>query len=79
MIEILLGALFERELREVFVVVVLLEDDDVRFGNGFDDAAGDRGLARAGAAANPDNQGPAVEWSNRRSPISDAVRAASLR
>jgi len=55
MIEIEFDAFFEGKLREAFVVIVLLEDDDVGFGERFDDAAGDGGLAGAGASADSDD------------------------
>jgi len=65
MIEIELHALFERELGEALVIVVLLEDDDVCFRKRFDNAAGDGGLAGAGASADADDEGPRVEGANR--------------
>ena len=65
MIEVLLHPLFKRHARIVFVVAVLLEDDDVRFGKRFDDSCCDGGFAGAGAAANPDNQWTAVEGADR--------------
>jgi hypothetical protein len=54
-VEIEFDSLFERKFGETFVVIVLLEDDDVGFGEGFDDAAGDGGLAGAGASADSDD------------------------
>ena len=61
MIEVLLHPFFEPHTRIVFVVVVLLEDDDVRFGERFDDAGCNGGLAGARAAANANNQWTAIE------------------
>jgi hypothetical protein len=61
MIEVLLYPFFERHARIVFVVAVLLENDDVRFGKCFDDPGGNRGLAGAGAAANANDQWTAIE------------------
>ena len=65
MIEILLHPLFKGHTRIVFVVVVLLENDDVRFRQRFNDPGCDRSFAGAGAAANADYQRSRVEWSNR--------------
>jgi hypothetical protein len=61
MIEVLLHAFFKRHARIIFVVVVLLENDDVCFGKCFDNPRCDGGFAGAGAAANPNNQWTAVE------------------
>jgi len=60
MIEVLLHAFGERQMRRVLVVVVLLEDGNIRFRERFDDAARDGGLARAGAAADADDERLAV-------------------
>ncbi len=57
MIEVLLHALGEREMRRVLVVVVLLEDGNVRFRERLDDPPGDGCFAGAGAAADADDQG----------------------
>src|SRR5260370_38028673 len=65
MVEIHFDALGEGKLGKSFVVVILFENDDVFFGECFDDAAGDGCLAGAGAPADPDNQWPRVQWSNR--------------
>jgi hypothetical protein len=54
-VEIELHALFKGKFGEPFVVIVLLEDDDVCFRECFDDAAGDGGLAGAGASADSDD------------------------
>jgi hypothetical protein len=61
MIEVLLHSSFEWHARVIFVVVVLLENDDVRFGECLDDSGCNSGFAGAGAAANPDNQRTAIE------------------
>jgi hypothetical protein len=61
MIEVLLHPLFERHARIVFVVAVLLENDNVRFGKRFDNPRRNGGFAGAGAAADPDNQWTAIE------------------
>jgi hypothetical protein len=61
MIEVLLHALFERHARIIFVVVVLLENDNVRLGKRFDDSRRNGGFAGAGAAANANDQWTAVE------------------
>jgi hypothetical protein len=45
MVEIHFDALFEGKLRKTLVVIVLLENNDVFFREGFDDPAGDGGLA----------------------------------
>src|SRR5271155_3458765 len=76
MVEILPGSLFERQLGEILVVVVLFEDDDVPFGDGFDDPARDRRLARPGAAAYADDERPTVEWSNCLPPLLSALSAS---
>jgi hypothetical protein len=52
MIEVLFHPLVERHARIVFVVAVLLENDDVRFGERFDNPRCNGGFAGAGAAAN---------------------------
>jgi hypothetical protein len=61
MIEVLLHPLFKRHARIVFVVVVLLENNDVRFGERFDDSCCNGGLTGAGAAANANDQWTAIE------------------
>jgi hypothetical protein len=61
MIEVLLHPLFEWHAGIVLVVAVLLEDDDVRFGERFDDACCNGGLTGASAAANANDQWTAVE------------------
>lgn len=53
-IEILLGAFFDGEMRQIFVIVILLEYQNFIFGEGFDQAIGDRRLAGSGAAGNSD-------------------------
>jgi hypothetical protein len=45
----------------VFVVVVLLENNDVRFRERFDDSCCNGGLTGAGAAANANDQWTAIE------------------
>ena len=62
MIEVLLHPVFEGHARIVFVVAVLLEDDDVFFRERFDDSRCDGGFAGAGAAANTNDQWTAIEW-----------------
>ena len=64
MIEVLLHPLLKRHARIIFVVVVLLENDNVRFGECFDDPGRDRGFARASAAADADNERTAIEWAD---------------
>jgi hypothetical protein len=61
MIEVLFHPLFERHARIVFVVAVLLEYDDIRFGKRFDNPRCNGGFAGAGAAANADDQWTAIE------------------
>lgn len=61
MIEVLFHPFFERHARIIFVVIVLFENDNVRFGKRFDDPGGNRSLAGAGAAANANNQWTAIE------------------
>jgi len=56
MVEVLLGALINRQVWQVFLVVVLLQNQNAFLGKRGDDAIGDGGLARACAAANPDHQ-----------------------
>jgi hypothetical protein len=60
-IKVLLHPFFERHSRIVFVVIVLLENDNVRFGKRFDDPSRDRSLAGASAAANANDQWTAIE------------------
>ena len=67
MVEILLCAFYEGKFGEILIVVVLLENDYIRFGDGFDDPARDRRLSRPCPAANSNYQRPNVEWSNRAS------------
>jgi hypothetical protein len=55
MIEIHLHAFREGHGGIIAIVVVLLQNDDIRFRKRFDDAPRDRGLARAGPAADPDD------------------------
>ena len=55
MIEVLFHPLFERHAGMIFIVIVLLKDDNVRFGERFDDPGCDRGFAGASAAANADD------------------------
>ncbi|MGA7841831.1 MAG: hypothetical protein WCA34_12975, partial [Candidatus Acidiferrales bacterium] len=50
----------ERHPRIIAIIIVLLQDDYVRFRKRFNDSPGDGGLARAGAAANADDQRPAI-------------------
>ena len=64
MIEVLFHPLFQRHARIIFVVVVLLENNNVRFGERFDDPGCDRGFAGASAAANANNQRTAIEWAD---------------
>ena len=61
MIEVLFHTLFEGHARIVFVVAVLLENDNVGFGKRFDNPRCNRGFAGAGAAANADDQWTAIE------------------
>ena len=61
MIEVLFHPFFKRHARIVFVVVVLLENNDVRFGQRFDDSCCNGGLTGAGAAANANDQWTAIE------------------
>jgi hypothetical protein len=61
MIEVLLHPLFERHARIVFVVAVLFKNDNVGFGECFDNPRCNRGFAGAGAAANADDQWTAIE------------------
>jgi hypothetical protein len=60
MIEIHLHAFGERHPGIIAVVIVLLQNHYVRFGKRLDDASRDGGLARAGAAANANDQRPAI-------------------
>src|SRR5271156_5788599 len=60
MIEIHLHAFGEGHPRIIAVVIVLLQNYDVRFGKRFDDAPRDGGLAGAGAAANSNDKRPAI-------------------
>jgi hypothetical protein len=62
-VEIELDALFEGELREAFVIVVLLKDDYVCFGERFDDSTGDGRFAGACASADSDDEWARVERS----------------
>jgi hypothetical protein len=68
MIEIHLNALSERHPGIIAVIIVLLQNYDVCFGKRFDDSPRDGGLARAGAAANANDQRPAIRrkcrWRN---------------
>jgi hypothetical protein len=56
MIEVLLDALGEREMRRVFVVVVLLKDRDVRFRKRLDNPPRDGGLPGPSPAAYADDE-----------------------
>ncbi len=56
MVDVLLGALIKRQVRQVFLVVVLFQNQNAFLGKRGDDASGDGGLARACAAANADHQ-----------------------
>ncbi len=70
MIEVYPLAVFEREIREILVVVVLLEDQHARRRERLDDPVGDGSLPRTGTTADADNQraGPSqcVTSSQRR-------------
>jgi hypothetical protein len=63
-VEIEFDAIFEGELREAFVIIILFEDDYVCFGERFDDAACDGCLAGASASADSDDQRARVEWAD---------------
>ena len=56
MVEVLLAALVVRQVREVFVIMVLLEQQNAFLGKRRNNAVGDGRLARPGAAADADDQ-----------------------
>jgi hypothetical protein len=61
MIEVLFHPLFKRHAGIVFVVAVLLENNDIRFGERFDNSRCNGGFAGASAAANANDQWTAIE------------------
>ncbi len=64
MVEIDLHPLFEGKLGKTFVVIILLQNDDVRFRKRFDEVAGNGRFPRAGPSANSDDQWPRVQRSD---------------
>jgi hypothetical protein len=63
-VKVQLYAFFKGKLRETFVIIILLKNDDVGFGKRFDDPAGDGGFPGASATANSDDERTRVERSN---------------
>jgi hypothetical protein len=49
MIKIVLGALFDREMREITVVVIVMQKGDSLSSNKLDNGIRDRGLTRTGS------------------------------